>query len=447
MNSLLEIVRFVSCITLLLVAAHGVGRIFVLLRQPRVIGEIVGGLLLGPTLLGWLAPETWGWLFPKSGPTPLAFSVLSQVGLVLLMYASGSQLRTFIATGEKKVVAALSLAGTIFPLFAGLAYLHFSDSSDLLGPAQNSTAFALVFATAIAIASIPVISRIMLDLGIMATAFARIVIATAVIDDLLLYLVLAVALGLVSSGGSAQHGLVTWLGLDSASNLAPVVHVLASVAIIAATLLSGPLYWRWALRSKSRFLRGDNGAAFHLAFLALVSVGCLALDVNPMFGALAAGMVNARVSHQNSVGGSQSIQRLSSTLFVPLYFALVGARLDLIHHFDVVYFVGFLAFACVAKAASIYVGARAAGEAHESAVNLAAALNARGGPGIVLAAVSYEAGIISENFFAILVLAAILTSMAAGSWLGHVVRSGTPLRTPVKHWRRSESTATPAPNN
>ena len=109
--------------------------------------------------------------------------------------------------------------------------------------------------------------------------------------------------------------------------------------------------------------------------------------------------------------------------FVPVYFALVGARLDLIHHFDAAYFVVFLAFACVVKAVSIYAGARAAGESHSASLNLAAALNARGGPGIVLAAVSYEAGIINENFFAILVLTAVVTSLAAGSWLGRVVRT------------------------
>jgi Kef-type K+ transport system membrane component KefB len=113
---------------------------------------------------------------------------------------------------------------------------------------------------------------------------------------------------------------------------------------------------------------------------------------------------------------------------VPLYFALVGVRLDLVHHFDVAYFVLFLGFACAVKAASIYVGARAAGESAASAVNFAAALNARGGPGIVLAAVAYEATIINENFFAILVLTAIVTSMAAGSWLGRAVRHGLPLR-------------------
>jgi Kef-type K+ transport system membrane component KefB len=262
-----------------------------------------------------------------------------------------------------------------FPLLAGLAYVRCVDTSALLGSAQNSTAFLLVFATAIAIASIPVISRIMLDLGIMETSFARIVIATAVIDDLVLYVILAVAL-------TKKHGALQW----------------------------------------------DEAAILHLVFLMLVAGGCLLLAVNPMFGALAAGMVAGRAIRRQGVWMPKTFEWGSLKFFVPLYFALIGARLDLIHHFDTGYFVVFLTFACVVKAVSIYTGARAAGEPHSASLNLAAALNARGGPGIVLAAVSFDAGIINENFFAILVLTAVVTSMAAGSWLGRVVRSGAPLR-------------------
>lgn len=159
MISLVELARLFATVSLLLLAAHSLGWAFARLRQPRVIGEIVGGLLLGPTLLGLLAPEAYAWLFPREDLVASVLPILSQVGLLLLMYASGSQLRSFVAAGEKRVVAWLSLAGTLLPLLAGLIYVRFVDTSALTGAAQNSTAFVLVFATAIAIASIPVISR------------------------------------------------------------------------------------------------------------------------------------------------------------------------------------------------------------------------------------------------------------------------------------------------
>ena len=117
----------------------------------------------------------------------------------------------------------------------------------------------------------------------------------------------------------------------------------------------------------------------------------------------------------------------SFAFFIPLYFAMVGLRLDLVRSFSP-FFVLFFAVACVAKYASVWVGARIAGESAAGSRNLAAALNARGGPGIVLASVALGAGIIDQNLYACLVLLAILTSLAAGSWLGAVVRAGKPLR-------------------
>src|SRR5262245_47975746 len=136
-----ELLPLLASITLLLIAARSIGRVFVWLRQPRVIGEIVGGLLLGPTLLGWWSPAAMQWLLPKAGIAHAAFPILSQAGLVLLMYASGTQLKSFITPGDKKLVASLSLAGTLLPLVAGVAYPHLFETNDLIGPAQNATAF------------------------------------------------------------------------------------------------------------------------------------------------------------------------------------------------------------------------------------------------------------------------------------------------------------------
>jgi Kef-type K+ transport system membrane component KefB len=105
-----------------------------------------------------------------------------------------------------------------------------------------------------------------------------------------------------------------------------------------------------------------------------------------------------------------------------VYFAIVGLQLDLFRSFDPLFFVIYLFFACLVKAASVYAGARIAGEGQEASLNLAVAMNARGGPGIVLASVAFGAGIIDQPFYAVLVLLAIITSFIAGSWLERVPR-------------------------
>src|SRR4029077_2408104 len=124
--------------------------------------------------------------------------------------------------------------------------------------------------------------------------------------------------------------------------------------------------------------------------------------------------------------------------FVPLYFALVGYKLDLGKTFNLTMVAGFLGAACVIKLISVLAGARLAGFSIPSCVNLAVATNARGGPGIVLASVAYAAGIINAPFYTTLILLAVITSQAAGAWLEHVLRKGSPLLTEDPDGRASQ---------
>ena len=148
------------------------------------------------------------------------------------------------------------------------------------------------------------------------------------------------------------------------------------------------------------------------------------LGITPVFVAFAAGIVAGKISDQSDIDTREGIKRVSLAFFIPIYFAMVGFRLDLVQHLSLTFLVFILLFACLIKGLSIYTGARAAGKPHASAFNLAVALNARGGPGIVVASLAFDAGIVSKGFFAILVMVAVVTSLIAGSWLARVARSG-----------------------
>jgi Kef-type K+ transport system membrane component KefB len=152
------------------------------------------------------------------------------------------------------------------------------------------------------------------------------------------------------------------------------------------------------------------------------------LGVIPLFGAFLAGIAIGSSGRDGAAEARETIRAFSLAFFVPVYFAIVGLRLDLLHEFSPLFFGLFFAVACAAKAASVWAGARLAGESDRGAFNLAVALNARGGPGIVLASVAFDAAIISQQFYAVLVLLAILTSLLAGAWLEREVRGGVPLR-------------------
>jgi Kef-type K+ transport system membrane component KefB len=423
-----DLARLILAVGLLVVAAHAVGHAFVLLRQPRVIGEILGGLVLGPTVFGALLPEWHDAVFPASGASAAVLGWSYQLGLLLLMFCSGAEMRSALQPGEGRVVAWVTVLGVTVPFAAGLVVFAVLDPAGLGGPADDRIALTLVFGLAIAVTSIPVISRIMVDLGVIDTSFARVELGIAVLEDLVVYVVLALALGRVSAPGQEAFAVPARLGLDPGSGTEMAFHVVATLSFLVVMGVGGRRVFHWSSGRSWNLVAASSPIAFRLVFLFAGTLVALVLGITPIFGAFLAGLATSGESDPASVRARESIQTFGFAYFVPVYFAIVGLQLDLVHSFDPLFFGWFLLFACAVKSGSAYVGARLAREPAYTARNLALATNARGGPGIVLASVAFGAGIISEEFFTSLVLLAIVTSMATGSWLGRIVRSGRPLR-------------------
>lgn len=354
---------------------------------------------------------------------------LAELGLLFLMFLAGSEVRARPGAGERRVVAVVAVTGLVLPFATGLAVARLLDPGRYSGPNGSATTFALVFGVAVAVTSIPVISRILLDLGLLGTGLARVVLSVAVVEDVVLYVVLAVALGLAQGHGSEAYGLPGLLPTHSAAPVA-AFHVGIAVLFLAAVLAGGARAFRWLAESRANVLERRSPVAFRLAFLLSLVLLCVVLGVNPVFGALAAGLSAARADRSRAAPGSwaadsseaawDALRQFALAFFVPVYFAVVGVRLDLVRQFDPVFFAWFCALACAVKAASVWLGARLAGEPNERATTLAVALNARGGPGIVLATVTLSAGVVNERFFTALVVLSVLTSQAAGVWLERV---------------------------
>jgi len=410
-----------AALIVLLVSAHTCGYLFARFRQPPVIGEIVGGILLGPTFLERVWPSAYDWLFPSTGAVPAVLGAVYQLGLLLLMFTAGTQMRGLISRSSTRVVSTVAVAGLVVPFIVGVIAFTAIDFTRFEGTAQNRTALLLVFAIAIAVTSIPVISRIMLDLGLLQTRFARIVLSVAVIEDVVLYVVLAVAIGIVSGTGTAQFGLAGQLGWDPGSTANYAYHTFATIGFLGLGLAIGPRLYGAALRSRYNVIKRRSQVAFQLVVVIAMSGACLLLSIVPLFGAFVAGIIVVTASGERAQTARFEIGNFSLGLFIPLYFAIVGLQLDLVDHFDVLFFVAFLLFACLVKSASVYVGARIAGEPRSSAVNLAMAMNARGGPGIVLASTAYAADIVDQRFYACLVMLSVVTSLIAGTWLERTI--------------------------
>jgi Kef-type K+ transport system membrane component KefB len=398
-------------LAILLTTAHLLGYLFARLRQPRVIGEILAGILLGPFLLGKLAfYDRVLQLSLAPGPRKAALDLLYQLGLLLLMFLSGAETKALFQRHERRQIAWLASVGTVLPFFIMLGLASLLPLGWFMGERSNRTSLLLVMGIAVAVTSIPVISRIFFDLKILHTRFARLVLGVAVLEDIGLWAVLAVATSLAGSAGTPKREIA--------------LHIALTLAYFALGLTLAPRAIKRISKSRFNMLAVNSPVTFTLLIVfGYVAVAGL-LEVNLVFAAFLAGFA---VSRKRLGDALETISRFSFALFIPVYFALVGYGLIFDQSFSLAMLLAFLAAACALKLISVALGARLAGFRGLDVVNLAVATNARGGPGIVLASVAYEAGIISSAFYTTLVLVAVLTSQAAGAWLEFVLRKGLPL--------------------
>jgi Kef-type K+ transport system membrane component KefB len=413
-----DLFGILAALAILLGSANLFARMFKRFRQPPVIGEILGGLLLGPTLFGMFAPEAQAWLFPRTGAVASGLGLVGQIGMLLLMFLAGAEMRTVFSRHDGRMVGMIAVAGIVVPLAGGVLFAWSLDGSGLIGPANDSTALGLVLISSLAVTSIPVIARIMLDLGIMQTVFARVVLSVAVLEDIVLNVLLAVALGMVSHAKQDAFGLSTVLQLSSTTE-SIAYHTLASIGFLLL------VYGVSKVRRPARRLVSDRAAdqvAIRIVLTLGVAASCVLLGLAPIFGAFAVGLLTDLPRT-----GSESmtvIRSFASGFFIPIYFAIVGLKLDLVHGFALWFTIGFILLACALKIVGVFVGARLAGSPAQNAINLAVAMNARGGPGIVMATLAFDAGIVSQQLFTTLVLTAIATSLLAGSWLERALARG-----------------------
>ena len=395
-------------LAILLTGAHLLGYLFAKLRQPRVIGEILAGILLGPFVLGkWPFYVHLLQLDVAAAPKKAALDLIYYMGLLMLMFISGAETKALFQKHERRQIAWLASVGTVLPFFVMLALASLMPLGWFMGVKENRTALLLVMSIAVAVTSIPVISRIFFDLKILHTRFARLVLGVAVLEDIGLWAVLAVATALSESAGLPRAKIAA--------------HIIVTLVYFGLGLTLVPRAFKRISKSRFNLLAINSPVTFTL----LIAFGYVAvaglLDVNLVFAAFLAGFA---ISRKRLGEAMETISSFSFALFIPVYFALVGYSLIFGKSFSLAMLLAFLAGACLLKLAAVALGARLAGFKGLDVINLAVATNARGGPGIVLASVAYEAGIISAAFYTTLVLVAVLTSQVAGAWLEFVLRKG-----------------------
>jgi K+:H+ antiporter len=425
---------FLVVFFVLLATAQLLAYLFEKLHQPRVVGEICAGVLVGPSLLGHFFPRASETIFrqlsansggPSSGDL-LGF--VYWLGLLLLMFASGAETHHLFSKHDQRQIGWLAGVGTGLPFVLVMLASPWIPLQSLMGQVNQRTALLLVIGIAVSVTSIPVISRIFFDLKILHTRFARLVLGVAVIEDTVLWAVLAIATALATSGVLPQREIVK--------------HVAGTAVFFALGLTLAPTLFRKLSGANWNFLAKSSPLAYIILVLFTYCMLASRFNVSLVFAAFLAGF--AVPSDGAFSQALDALKKFSFATFVPVYFAVVGFKLDLAKSFSFSMLVLFLLLACAVKLACVSAGARLAGFRGLDIANLAVATNARGGPGIVLASVAFDAGIVNAAGYTTLVLVAILTSQAAGAWLEYVLRRGWPLLSGADFEERSREALQPA---
>ncbi|MGC2619553.1 MAG: cation:proton antiporter [Acidobacteriaceae bacterium] len=410
-----EITRVLLALLLLVGGAQLLGYLFVRLRQPKVVGEILAGVVLGPALLGRLPAIAHLMQSVQHQGNILDF--VYWLGLLLLMFLAGAETQQLFTHKERREVGWLIIVGTGLPFLIGLALAPWIIRPSLAGPNGNRISLTIILAVGVAVTSVPVVSKIFADLKILHTRFARLVLGVAVLEDIVLWLALAVATA--TAGKAALHPRALSL------------HLLATVAFFVLGLTLVPRIVKRINKARFNVMARHSPTGYALAVLLAYCAVAGAMDVSLVFAAFLAGFAVVHKKRRLFADALDAIGKVAFAFFIPVYFAIVGFKLDLVHGVSIGMLVAFIAGTCAVKILSVSLAARFAGFRGLDLINLAITTNARGGPGIVLASVAFDAGIISPKFYTTLVVAAVLTSQIAGAWLDYVLRKGWPLLKPT----------------
>lgn len=382
-------------IGVILALARLVGWIFRKIHQPQVMGEMVAGILLGPTLLGWIAPGISAALFP---PQSLGYlSTLSQAGLLIFMFLVGLELDLNLLKSRRRITLITSYSSIAAPFLLGIL-LAFYLYPNLADESVSFANFALFIGTAMSITAFPVLARILAERKLLHTQLGTVAIACAAVDDVTGWILLSVVVLLARSVGA---GISLWV-------------TLIGTAIFIALMVFGVrrLFYRLEAVYKKRGAVTQDMLTIILLLVLASSWVTEQLGIHALFGAFLAGAILPK--HDGLVHAlGEKLNDLTVVLFLPLFFAFIGLRtsLGLLRDGNMWFFCGLIIVVAIAgKFGGSALSARLTGMPWREAGALGILVNTRGLMELVLLNIGLEIGVISPALFTMLVLMALVTT-------------------------------------
>lgn len=387
--------------TLLLAFAFVFGRLMQRLHQPAILGEILGGIILGPTVLGTVSPGLQSEIFPVFGESAQILRAVTYLGLIAFIFIVGLEVDLTCVKRRGKSTIITSVIGIVLPFAFGFGMVAFVPG--IWGiPSGDLRIFAIFMGTALSISALPVIARILMDLDLLKTDLGAMIITAATIDDLVGWSLFALILSSLSSGTNLGLNLALTLGFFGL--LAFVIHLTnKNAAWPQSNLMDGLL---------------DFAAMVMLA----ASIVSEFIGAHGIFGAFLAGVIlSQRRIRRNQI--RKKIKYPVMGILAPIYFTSIGLKANFAANFDLTIVLLVFVVACAGKIIGASIGARASGVSVRDSLAIGFGLNARGAMEIVLASVALDSGLIDERIFVALVVMALATTMIGGSMIQRLIKS------------------------
>jgi len=417
-----EIIHFLLILLLILIPARVLGEICRRYKLPAITGEILAGILIGPTLLGYFFPGLFHNLFIASPQAYGAFDGIANIGIILLMFIAGFEVNLKQIRENGKQALAISLTGILFPFAIGFACVWMLYQSHFANAGSNQLVTSLFFGTALSITALSVITKILIDVDILKTRIGNIVLTAAMVDDFLGWVLFSVIIKMIGSGK------------EQASFWSVIVVVLFAVFMLTAG--------RWivhrllALAAKQQSMGRVFTVAVCLCFAGAVATEFL--GVRGVFGAFLVGVAVSDSEHFTAKH-KDVLHQFTINVLAPLFFASVGLRLNFIANFNLEIVVIILVIACVAKLIGAMIGGALSGMTKNESVAVAFGMNARGSQEIVLGLIALQAKIINEPVFEGLVVMTVVTMVISGPIMKHYFLKEQKTQTPIYQHAIQES--------
>jgi len=404
-----DLVVFLVAISTMLLLSRFASELGRKIGLPIVMGELLVGIALGPTVLGALSPTAYATIFPFTTNEHVAIALdgIFSLAVIMLLFVAGLEIQLSQVIRQGRITVFAGFGSMVLPFVCGFAAAWTLPQLFAIKPADHFL-FALFLGTAMSISALPVIARILLDMRLFKTKVGMVIISSAIFNDLVGWLFFSFILSLAGKNGGSTMAIGTTLISIAAFSV--------FMLVVGRLLLNRILPW-----VQTRLSWPGGVLSLSLGLCLLCAAFTESIHIHAILGAFIAGIAIGDSVHLREQA-REIMHQFVTNFFAPLFFVSIGLKVDFVEYFDALIVGVILLIACIGKVLGASIGARLGGMNWHQAMAVGFGLNARGAMEIILGSLAFQAGLITQPIFVALVVMALVTSITSAPLIRFFLR-------------------------